>query len=129
MRADDKWTTMALWLNEHMPATGQREWLQWVLDSVPEDKRLLTALALSVAHWHREAVSRGGREDACALCAYHLNIYKIWYCKKCPADKVCRDVYHGWYHAQDSYKDETADAVYEDLKQLYDVEWRRANEK
>lgn len=112
----------ALWLNEHMPSEGQSEWLQMVLDSVPEHKRLLTALALSVAHWHREAVPRGGGVRECALCSQYHNYAN---CPGCPYDCCYNSSHWKWACVQTN---ETADAVYEDLKALYVQEWRRANE-
>jgi hypothetical protein len=122
---DDPFEEWALWLNEYMDRDNPREWLQWVLDSVPEERRLLTALALSVAHWHPAAKPRGGYRAECLLCLYYRDN-----CVQCDCYKICRSVYNYWvdeveYYGSNDTISEAADAVFEDLKALYADEWRR----
>lgn len=119
---EDRWLTLVWWLNEHIPATGQREWLRWVLDSVPEERRLLVALALSVAHWHPTAEPRGGGLQGCALCALYPGQLG---CYVCPYD-CRRGTNHFTWYTNETTK--AADAVFEDLVRLYDEKWRRVNE-
>jgi hypothetical protein len=119
-----QWHEWALWLNEHMPRDNLQEWLKWVLDSVPEERRLLTALALSVAHWHPAAQPRGGDGRTCALCVlYGSN------CDLCVFNCNRPASWWQWAIPHDSLfahkKTKAADAVYNDLKALYANEWRR----
>jgi hypothetical protein len=109
------------WLNEHMPADNPREWLRMVLDSVPAERRLLTALALEIAVWHPMVqIWTGGHfrplcillDDQCdsgCPCAKikYMGNFDIWTCIKANG---------------------TTDAVYTELKKLYDEEWRRVGD-
>jgi len=137
----------------------ENQWYPWIiqhvkwwhgefsLDEVPKVYRTLVSLAMSVAHWHPDNPSRGGRSEMCPLCTqFHKEISAfdaiVEECQGCPlveADQWCNDrnsIWMKWYHASRSappdasgFKrycaDRRADDVYEVLLSLYEEEYFR----
>lgn len=98
---------------------------------IPSDYRTLVALALSVAHWHPNAVPRGGMGDDCALC--NLSQLKTGYnsCGYCPLSE-CGDncnkygsSWQIWRYSLWTSEKAAADGMYKKLMSLYRKEYYR----
>jgi len=119
------------------------KFLKGILNQVPEQYRLLYALALSVAKWHPLRNPRGGVSWAtCGLCAYfqttlnskNLEIFESLCCGFCPLkleDQPCYhpvSLYHLWESTRGSKNfsnNRFADALYELLMRLYAKEYKK----
>ena len=112
---------------------------------IPERYRTLIALALSVAHWHPDNKGRGGRADACPLCALFYRespaiIALVHECHDCPLVKLgqwCNDPEASWmrWHVFSRWKPPKkkeakikANEVYQHLLTAYAAEYRRVME-
>ncbi len=150
----DAYTQTATWQDLKIVVRGGRSSIEACLKAAPEEHRVATALALSVAHWHpseREwiwaAPSNRTRGKYCALC---LNFQKGYFndddCAKCPLGKMS-DFYHRYYFVEYLCRIpggifrsswmmtsvafrkwhfyRSADKLYNLLVQLYTKEWER----
>ena len=93
--------------------------------AIPQEYRLLVALALSVAHWHPDADPRGGDGTTCPLCMMFSS-----YChdsnRSCPLVQVRQNCNRsGSIWMKWNLESKYADKMYKLLLKLYVAEYKR----